>query len=130
MKTKKIVRLILIRDHHILLIKKLKKRGGIFALIGGKVEKGETLVQAMIRESYEEAGLVIQPEFLRQAFSYSVYTKSMIKEYYFFQGLSWEGKIEVREPEKFEKLVWQPLNSPPEKASPDYWKHINTFRTD
>ncbi len=35
-----------------------------WGLVGGKVEEGETDVQAMVREAFEEAGLMLDPEFL------------------------------------------------------------------
>jgi 8-oxo-dGTP pyrophosphatase MutT (NUDIX family) len=56
---------ILLHDHRMLLQLRDNKPGirypGIYALFGGKIEEGETPLQAMQREVMEELGLHIEP---------------------------------------------------------------------
>ena len=43
----------------------LRDDGGGWGIPGGKVEQGETFIQAAVRETFEETGLQIDPETLR-----------------------------------------------------------------
>lgn len=54
------VRLILVQDGHVLLVKHTYQRHWYFP--GGAVKRGETLVAAAQREAYEEAGVVLLAE--------------------------------------------------------------------
>ncbi|MEO2202227.1 NUDIX hydrolase [Paenibacillus pabuli] len=49
----------IIHDNKILLVK-TRSSSGYWTLPGGKVEPGETLFEAVIREIYEETGLVVE----------------------------------------------------------------------
>lgn len=42
-----------------------KPQGNTWAMVAGKVDQSENLVQAMVRETEEEIGLVIKPEELK-----------------------------------------------------------------
>ena len=42
------------------------RRDGYYKFPGGGIEKGESLIEAMIREVREEAGLVVRPESVRE----------------------------------------------------------------
>jgi len=46
-----------------------RRSTGLWSLPGGKVDPGETTVQAMIRELYEETGLWFAPEQFQPVFS-------------------------------------------------------------
>ena len=51
--------LIVVQDNKILLAKKLRGFGiGKYNGVGGKVEQGETVEEAMLRETFEEIGIV------------------------------------------------------------------------
>ena len=54
------VRAIIIDDHKVLTIKRIKPDQTYWAIPGGGVEAGETNEQALIREIKEELGLVIE----------------------------------------------------------------------
>jgi ADP-ribose pyrophosphatase YjhB (NUDIX family) len=52
----------IIRDGHILLVRRARApAAGLFTLPGGRVELGETLHDAVMRETREETGLDIEP---------------------------------------------------------------------
>ena len=52
----------IIRDGHVLLVRRAQAPAeGLFTLPGGRVERGETLHQALAREIREETGLSIEP---------------------------------------------------------------------
>ena len=53
---------ILEQDGKLLFLKQTKHNGGAYTLIGGKADKGETGKEALIRESWEEAGLILRKE--------------------------------------------------------------------
>ena len=57
-------RSIIIKDGRIAMIRSLKY--DYYKFPGGGIEKGETPIQAMIRETREEAGLVVKPETVRE----------------------------------------------------------------
>jgi|SRR5690606_29360421 len=50
--------LLTVRSHE------LRSHAGQIALPGGRVEAGETFAQAAIRETFEEVGLVVQPDMI------------------------------------------------------------------
>lgn len=58
------VRSIIIRDGKIAMIHSLKY--DYYKLPGGGIENGESPVEAMIRETREEAGLVVKPETVKE----------------------------------------------------------------
>ncbi len=62
--TRDSARSIVIRDGKIAMIHSQKY--GYYKFPGGGIEKGETPVQAMIRETLEEAGLIVKPESVRE----------------------------------------------------------------
>jgi len=52
----------IIRDGHVLLVRRARTPAeGLFTLPGGRVEPGETLHEAVVREIREETGLGIEP---------------------------------------------------------------------
>lgn len=57
-------RSIIIRDGRVAMIHSLKY--DYYKFPGGGIEKGESIVEAMIRETREEAGLVVIPETVRE----------------------------------------------------------------
>ena len=53
--------LVVVRRGHRFLLTQEKKYGSTWSIPGGRVEPGETLVEAAIREVHEETGLDVEP---------------------------------------------------------------------
>ncbi|HZS65133.1 MAG TPA: NUDIX hydrolase [Xanthobacteraceae bacterium] len=52
----------IVRDGHVLVVRRARPPAlGLFTLPGGRVEAGETLAEAVVREAREETGLTIEP---------------------------------------------------------------------
>lgn len=107
---KQLVLLILKQNNHQVLLA-MKKRGfgvGRWNGVGGKVEDGETLEQAVVRECEEEAG--ITPKNFHKvavlAFSSIQEGEAMQQEVHVYLGEEWEG-----EPEETEEMAsrWFPM---------------------
>ncbi|GJM34032.1 MAG: hypothetical protein DHS20C18_30330 [Saprospiraceae bacterium] len=111
------VRLILYDQGRILLLQQTKPNGGNFTLVGGKVEKGEDLVQCLIRESYEEAGISIREKDLTLAHILEKNTASEQRLTLYFKASKWEGKLRSREPHKFKAVRWFNLNDLPKNLT-------------
>jgi 8-oxo-dGTP diphosphatase len=91
---------------------------GMYSLIAGHVEQGESLSEAMIREAKEEAGIEISPKNLKPLCSMYRLSDSERVDF-FFQLVDWKGEIENREPEKCKELKFFDINNLP-KNTIDY----------
>ena len=62
-KITEVVAALIVKDHRFLICQRPahKARGMLWEFVGGKVEPGETLPQALIREWLEELGIRVQP---------------------------------------------------------------------
>lgn len=106
------VYLILRKENQILL--HLRKNtgfsDGMYGLISGHVEDGESAINAMIRESAEEAGIVpleIKPvHFLHSK-------TNRLNMNIFFECTKWKGEITNKEPDKCDGLTFFPLDKLP-----------------
>lgn len=60
----KVVAALIVDGNKFLICKRpyTKARGGLWEFVGGKVEKGEALTKALIRECYEELKIEIEPQ--------------------------------------------------------------------
>lgn len=108
---------LIVKDGKILL--GLKRKGfaqGLWNGFGGKIEKGETVEQATVRETQEEAG--VTPKNLQKRGHIKFYQfNGEIFEVYFFSASDYSG-----EPEAKEKLIpkWFLLSDIPyDKMFPD-----------
>ena len=84
----------------------LRKNENKYGLIGGHVEVGETVHQALIREAKEESGIELDQKDLQIA--HVLHYKGRISDYIFFfmQAKSWQGTITNREPNKCAGWEW------------------------
>lgn len=66
---KEAVQVVILNEHGQVLVVSRKDDHSAFGLVGGKVDEGETLMEAIIRETKEETGLTIFEKDLIQIFS-------------------------------------------------------------
>lgn len=99
-------------------------KDGYWGLVSGHVEKNESAKQAIIRESYEEAAITLDPKNLK--FVTIMHRKSERENIdIFFETNKWKGKIINKEPHKIEKLKFFPINSMPSNLI-DYIEKVFT----
>ena len=112
------VRLILYDKGNILLLRQKKSLGGNYTLVGGTIEVKEYALEALIRESEEEAGLLLKPEDLQLVHVLHKCTKSNGHRItLYFKATKWAGNIITGEPYKFKDVEWFPLESLPSNLS-------------
>lgn len=104
---------VMIRDgNHILLGKRLDKHGaGSYGWPGGGLAFGESLADAVRRETFEEAGLVVKEHRLLCVSNVVAYGRHYLDLE--FEVTSFEGEPQVREPARTESWGWYDLNDPP-----------------
>ena len=112
------VRLILYNRGSILLLRQKKVQGGNYTLVGGTIETKEFAREALIREAFEEAGLMLKIEDLQLAhvLHKRPRTKSQRITLY-FKASSWTGKLKTGEPNKFKGVAWFQLDNLPSNLS-------------
>jgi 8-oxo-dGTP diphosphatase len=87
-------------------------KDGYWGLVSGHVERKESSKQAMIRETEEEAGIILEPKNLK--FITVMHRKSERENIdIFFESDKWKGQIINKEPHKIEKLEFFSINSMP-----------------
>ena len=77
---------------------------GMYGAIGGHLDGGETIANAIIREAKEEVGIDVKEDDLKLATI--CHSNAGHKEYlqFFFMCNHWEGIVENKEPDKCEKI--------------------------
>jgi 8-oxo-dGTP pyrophosphatase MutT (NUDIX family) len=110
------VRLLLIDQSSILFLSQTNKHGGRYTLVGGKIDQKELAKEALIRESFEEIGITIQPDDLtlvhvvhKRKKSEPNYTEIILV----FQVTKWKGEPFPKESKKFSAVTWLPANDLP-----------------
>lgn len=100
---------IVIDNRHVLLLK--KPRRGWYAIPGGKMEQGESIKEAVIREYREETELHLEQPELAGAFTFSVYNEdTIVQEWMMFTFVcnKYEGNLAMYCKEG--ELEWIPLD--------------------
>ena len=114
------VLLALIKNDQVLLIRRSNTgfSDGMYSLIGGKVEKGETMRAALVREAFEEIDVIIDPDDL--AFVHAFHRKGDAEELvaFCFATTHWLEEPHNKEPEKHDDLRWFPLDRLPSNMIP------------
>lgn len=110
-------KLIILKDNKVLIRKFNNGSKYIFDLPGGKVEEGETLVKAAVREGIEELGIkVLEPRLI-----YTEYVEEIDTEGNFFFVTKYENGYE-KKPEKDVTIgenIWMSTKEAEEKLSFD-----------
>lgn len=87
---------------------------GLWHLPSGKLDAGESLVDAAAREAEEEVGVLLDPHELRHVHTLHVNGSGPEPRLgVFFEAKRWIGDPVNREPEKCSAVCWFPLNDLP-----------------
>lgn len=109
------VRLFLQYGDQMLFLAQTDRNGGGYTMIGGRVEREEFAKDALIRETYEEAGIKVRKKDLDLVHLLYKKYKQSIEVIMFFRATQWEGVPIVKEPDKFKDVVWFPGSDYPPK---------------
>jgi 8-oxo-dGTP diphosphatase len=102
----------------------LRRTGDVYAssqlcLPSGHLERGESIVQAAVREVFEETGIVLDPGTLRHVLSIHQRNPGTADTRigFAFEPGAWDGEPVNAEPRKHSGLVWaDPSALPPDTA--------------
>ncbi len=112
-KTSMKARLILYHKGKILLLRQTKPNGGNYTLVGGNVESYEYARQSLIRESHEEAGIILKEKDLKLVHVLHKRSRNVQRVVLYFKAYRWEGDLEARETHKFKEAEWFDLDRLP-----------------
>lgn len=118
------------KNNEILLLKRHNTNfgSGQYSLPGGKVEINETAKQAIIRETYEEIGITVDPENLKFVHLLFRNDSGNIFDVSCFKTDKYEGGIVNKEPEKADDLKWFNLNTIPINILPAHKQIIEMIQ--
>lgn len=115
------VLLILHRDGKVLLAERAGTgyADGLWNLPSGKLEDGEDLVSALVRETREEIGLQLDPGRVRHAVTvHHRNAEGQARVGLFFVATSWAGEPVNAEPHKCARIAWYPADALPTGTYP------------
>tara|TARA_B100001248_G_scaffold249100_1_gene221982 strand:+ start:221 stop:643 length:423 start_codon:yes stop_codon:yes gene_type:complete len=110
-KFRNVVACVLIKNEKILITSrpKIKTFAGFFEFPGGKVEKGEYLLEALEREMIEELGISLDFSKVFYLKKYKIHEQNIYLN--FFLCLKWFGKIKNKERQKLKWIFPTELNN-------------------
>ena len=95
---------------------------GHWALLAGHVDPGESVHEAAVRESAEEAGITVRMEDLAALTVLHRFQRGggQVEQRadFFFSTRRWAGEPVVREPSKAVAMTWFPLDELPDPVVP------------
>jgi len=113
------VYLLLVKDEQILLSRRYQTgwEDGMYTLVAGHVDRGETILSAMIREGEEEVGIVLDKDDLAVV---HVMNRKSNRPYvdFFIKANFWEGEPTIIEPDKCDSMRWFPISNLPTNTLP------------
>jgi len=124
------VYLMLIKDDKILLLRRFNTgwQDSKYSLVAGHLDGNETVMQAMIREAKEEAGINLEEQELHVV--HTMHRKSNdTLEYidFFLTADKWEGEPKNGEPDKCDDMRWVSLTDLPENTLPYIKQAIDSY---
>ena len=123
------VHLLLIRQGRLLMLRRFNTgyEDGNYGVIAGHLEGNETVIQAMLREAREEAGIELSPRDLAVV---GVMHRFSIHERidFFLTASYWSGEIRNAEPTKCDRIAWFPLDELPTNIIPYIRRALDNYR--
>jgi len=123
------VYLILMEKNRILLSRRYNTGyfDNYYSFPAGHLDGEETLKQAMIRESKEEVGIVLDSSDLELVHTMNRKISGNERIDFFFTAKKWQGELKIMEPEKCDDLSWFELNNLPNNIIPYVKQAIDSF---
>ncbi len=122
-------RLILEReDGMILLLKQTTQNGGKYTMVGGFVEGKEFAKAGLIRESLEETGVDLREKNLELVHCLHKKRSKDSRIVLYFKASKWKGEAISREPHKFKKVAWYPIDDLPKSLSSTVRHVLSKYR--
>ena len=125
------VYLFLLKDNQVLLTRRFNTgyQDGHYSTIAGHLEPGEDIFSCLSREAYEEAGILIYPEFT-QLFHLMTRKTDNHRLDLFFKTSRWQNHPKICEPLLCDHLDWFDPNQLPSNTIPYIKKVIQTLKKD
>ncbi len=103
------------REGRIFIIKRANTgwADGMWTVPSGHVEKGETVLEAAVKETREEAGVIVSAENLEFVHVHAV---SDTYVNFYFRTSVWEGEPYLAEPSKCSDVAWVLFDEVPEDS--------------
>jgi ADP-ribose pyrophosphatase YjhB (NUDIX family) len=115
------VHIIFQKDNKILLSRRKNiTSDGLWSLVAGHLDGGETVKQACIREAQEEVGVNINPKDIAITTVCHSYSKHNKREFIQFYTIckKWSGELTNNEPDKCSELNFFPVDRLPDSIVP------------
>ena len=111
------VNLIVKKDNKVLLMRRFNTgwNDGKYALMGGHVEDGENPEMAVVREAFEEIGIVVNPENISYKRTTIVHPDHV---YLYYECDKFEGEPTIAEPDQCDDLRYYDLDNLPDNLIP------------
>ena len=108
----------------------LKRKGtgfadGMWSVPAGRLDEGESLTAAALREAEEEVGLRVSQDDLSNPLIMHFRDARGERIFAFFVAKQWEGEPENREPEKCECIEWRSMDD----LGPQFLSHVELALT-
>ncbi len=110
-------RLLLEYRDHLLFLAQTKPNGGGYTLPGGKIEGIEFAKDALVREVFEEVGVIVNRKSLELVHVTHRKLRSIIEIIFIFKAKDWSGEMVVKETDKFREAIWRPADEAPERLT-------------
>ncbi|MED4603426.1 NUDIX domain-containing protein [Paenibacillus validus] len=124
------VYLLFVREGKLLMLRRTNTgyEDGKFSLVAGKLDGGEEVKQAAIREAEEEIGIRLHPDNLEVVLVMHRMSDSGEWVDFFLRVNAWEGEPFNNEPEKCSEMAWFPLEILPDATIPHVRQAISRIR--
>lgn len=129
------VYLLLRRNNEVLLSKRANTgyQDGMYSLVAGHLDGDELATNGMIREAFEEAGIIVSQQdmkFVHLSHRLNRDEKGQERLDMFFECWEWKGEIKNMEPEKCDELTWFAIENLPAETLPLIKLVINNVAKD
>ena len=115
--TRTAVFVVLEKDTHIFLLRRANTgwSDGLLTVPAGHVDKGDNVIESAIKETKEEAGVLITADDLEL-----IHVDYLLDEYvnFYFRATSWVGEPKVGEPDMASEGLWCDKNNLPDDLVP------------